>query len=420
MKEYRAGIRRPDIVSVVIPVYNGGNYLAEAVESALSQTYDRLEVIVVNDGSCDGGITERTARSFGERVRYYEKENGGVASALNLGISQMKGEYFSWLSHDDLYCPYKVEAEIEALRQCGDPKKLIQAEYEFFQMPSGACTATDFHSYYSLEQLTNSFFSVLGLQIHACSALIHRSHFDRVGMFDEGIRTVQDIEMWFRLFRNQRSLFLPKVLHKVREHKEAGSNTISCYYEETGKIYLKMIETMDYGEMAEVFGSAGAFLCRMAGFLKSYGRDQELQQVRELLKKAPAAGRDGYGQNFERLREYLRRAAGGADKAIAIFGAGQYGLRIKYELASRLVKADYFIDNDPNKWGKVIDGIPCVSMEEAACRKDDTLVIIAQRNLIPASLQLQERGFPYSLSKQRLEAEVLKTFPAMEQMDRWL
>ncbi|MDD1681509.1 MAG: glycosyltransferase, partial [Methanoregula sp.] len=70
-------------VSIIIPVYNGSNYLREAVDSALAQTYPNTEVIVVNDGSDDEGRTEAVAHSFGGRIRYFSKENGGVSSALN-------------------------------------------------------------------------------------------------------------------------------------------------------------------------------------------------------------------------------------------------------------------------------------------------------------------------------------------------
>jgi glycosyltransferase involved in cell wall biosynthesis len=71
------------LVSIVIPVYNGANYLADAIDSALNQTYSRFEIIVMNDGSKDNGATERVALSYGDRIRYFAKPNGGVASALN-------------------------------------------------------------------------------------------------------------------------------------------------------------------------------------------------------------------------------------------------------------------------------------------------------------------------------------------------
>ena len=90
------------LVSIVIPVYNGSNFVREAIDSALAQTYDNVEIIVVNDGSTDEGKTREIALSYGDKIRYFEKPNGGVSSALNMGISNMQGQYFSWLSHDDM------------------------------------------------------------------------------------------------------------------------------------------------------------------------------------------------------------------------------------------------------------------------------------------------------------------------------
>ena len=100
------------LISIVIPVYNGSNYLAEAIDSALAQTYPNFEIIVVNDGSNDDGATAAVARRYGDKIRYYEKENGGSSSAINYGISKMYGEWFSWLSHDDLYMPQKLQMEM--------------------------------------------------------------------------------------------------------------------------------------------------------------------------------------------------------------------------------------------------------------------------------------------------------------------
>lgn len=108
-KEYRP------LVSIIIPVYNGGNYLKLAIESALAQTYKNIEVLVINDGSTDND-TRKIALSYGDKIRYFEKENGGVSSALNYGITLMNGEWFSWLSHDDEYFPDKIEKQIKLVR----------------------------------------------------------------------------------------------------------------------------------------------------------------------------------------------------------------------------------------------------------------------------------------------------------------
>ena len=102
-------------VQIIIPVFNGENYVKDAIESALNQTYKNIEVLVVNDGSTDA--TEKICKSYGNKIQYFYKENGGVSSALNLAISQMKGEFFSWLSHDDLYYSNKIEEQINYINK---------------------------------------------------------------------------------------------------------------------------------------------------------------------------------------------------------------------------------------------------------------------------------------------------------------
>ena len=114
------------LVSIIIPVYNGSNYMREALDSALAQTYSNIEILVVNDGSNDGGKTRDIALSYGDRIRYLEQEkNGGVSTVLNMGIRAMRGEYFSWLSHDDVYYPEKIQAEIDALRAAGNMDAVV-------------------------------------------------------------------------------------------------------------------------------------------------------------------------------------------------------------------------------------------------------------------------------------------------------
>ncbi len=413
--DVKEGIRRTlsilknkPLVSIVIPVYNGSNYLREAIDSALNQTYDNCEVLVINDGSDDDGKTEAIALSYGDKIRYFYKKNGGVSSALNFGIKNMQGEYFSWLSHDDLYYPEKIEKEINAILCTGIPETLVQAEYEFYNQETKSMTPTDFLKYYELDQITNSFFSVLQMQIHACSALIHKSHFMRVGYFDENLKTIQDVDMWFRIFRGQRSLFLKDILHIVREHKEAGSATIDCYYEETRKEYIKLIRQLDDKEIEQVFGNTGIFLCRMAGFMKSYGGTDEVREIEERMKKLLPDPQKDKEPSF--LHDILYRYTNGKAKKIAIYGSGQYGIRIKYDLDKRAAMPSYFVDQDERKQGTQIDGIPCKSKEEFLSQKEDTLLIVAMRNYTQVAEELEKNGIPYYITRQELDPILLK-FP---------
>jgi len=94
-------------VSVVIPAYNQSQYLAAAIRSALAQTYEDIEVLVVDDGSTDD--TRRVATSFDDsRVRYIYQNNAGLAAARNTGIRHARGSVLTFLDSDDLFLPEKL------------------------------------------------------------------------------------------------------------------------------------------------------------------------------------------------------------------------------------------------------------------------------------------------------------------------
>ena len=227
--------------------------LSAAIDSALSQTYPSIEVLVVNDGSADGGETERIALSYGDRIRYLKKENGGTASALNVGVQNMTGVYFSWLSHDDVYYPDKVELEIKEILKSGNETNIVQCEYDFYDEGSKTYTPTYFYKYYSIEQLTNSVFTLLQLQIHACGALIHKSHFERIGLFKEELKCTQDIEWWFRLLHRQKSLWIPKSLFMVRVHPEADSKRYqNILDQENAHLYYEFMKKMSNEELSSI------------------------------------------------------------------------------------------------------------------------------------------------------------------------
>lgn len=230
-------------VSIVIPAYNASNYLAEAIESALAQTYPNIEIIVVNDGSADDGATAQIAASYGDKIRYFHKENGGSSSALNMGISNMEGEWFSWLSHDDLYLPCKVEEQIRYLNLLGLPeeelknqvlfaasqtidgqgKHIKKTNMDWVKQTANKVKSFEHNGYLICEPSVYTF--------HGCSCLVHKSVFDKVGMFDKGLRYLNDWDIWFRIYSNGYKIhFLPKVLVCGRIHGKQVSKTIGYSY----------------------------------------------------------------------------------------------------------------------------------------------------------------------------------------------
>jgi len=213
------------LVSIIIPVYNGSDYLAEAIDSALTQTYKNIEIIVVNDGSSDNGATERIALSFSERIRYLVKENGGVSSALNMGIDNMKGEYFSWLSHDDLYLPEKIEKQIHKIETDKDIilcSGSLLIKNQKVKNKHG-CTLDGF---YNGQQLFKKFLK--GYHLNGLGFLIPRNAFTLSGLFDESLRYLQDLDMWLRLmWLDFRFVCISDTLVVTRIHQNQVTNTMT-------------------------------------------------------------------------------------------------------------------------------------------------------------------------------------------------
>src|SRR5215207_4632147 len=210
------------LVSIVIPVYNGANYLHEAIDSALGQTYSNVEVIVVNDGSTDDGRTRDIACSFGDRIRYIEKPNAGVATALNRGIREMRGELFSWLSHDDVYYPEKLSRQVATLMAAEDDKAILYCKFDIIDHRSQIVARSEI-DYFALN---NPILSIVGTFVNGCSLLIPHTAFEAAGVFNESLKNTQDNELWLRMaMKGYQFRYVPDVLLKSRQHSEQGSVT---------------------------------------------------------------------------------------------------------------------------------------------------------------------------------------------------
>ena len=217
-------------VSIVIPVYNGSNYLENAINCALGQTYENLEVIVVNDGSTDEGKTREIALKYSDKIRYFEKANGGVSSALNLGIREMNGEYFSWLSHDDAYTADKILDAISALRENNalDGRTIAYSDGNYIDKDAKVVKAfssgLQTSRRYSGSEMVNHLVDFGTL--NGCCMLMPKSVFDECGVFDETLRYSQDALMWYRMFLKGYGLVFdgkPNVMYRL--HAAQTSNT---------------------------------------------------------------------------------------------------------------------------------------------------------------------------------------------------
>lgn len=266
-------------VSIVIPVYNGADYLREAIDSALAQTFKAVEVIVVNDGSSDGGKTEEIARSYGTGIRYFAKENCGVASALNVGIQEMKGNYFSWLSHDDVYYPDKIAAQLSFLDFCEHASDTIL--YSDFDIINAKSEHTGSIKIKAPDPGQMRFALTVSYPIHGCTTLIPRSCFEKGGLFDEKLRTTQDYDLWFRFAGLFPFVHQAKPLIKSRHHEAQGTVTMNrLHMREVDELLGRFLQALQPEELMAADG-------RLLPYV--YERLAESFQVRGCLLSARAA-----------------------------------------------------------------------------------------------------------------------------------
>lgn len=233
-------------VSIIIPVYNGSNYLKEAIDSALNQTYKNLEILVINDGSNDEGATEKIALSYGDKIRYFKKANGGVSSALNLGIEKMSGEYFSWLSHDDVYYKTKIEASIDIINKLKSDNNIVVCQYDFINKDGEKI----FRPYkkiagnFSGMDMFQEVFS--GFPLNGCTLLINKEAFSEVGLFDQNYKYVQDIDLWTRFMLNGYNfVVIDDICVRSRIHSQQGTAVMpQRYFVERKMMGIPLVDTI--------------------------------------------------------------------------------------------------------------------------------------------------------------------------------
>lgn len=231
-------------VSIIIPVYNGANYMREAIDSALAQTYKNIEIIVVNDGSNDDEATNEIAESYGNKIRYFSKENGGSSSALNCGIRNMTGDYFAWLSHDDVYEPERIEETVKRLT--GDYKQVVVCTGNLIDANGNPIVYVKkrLNGHYTNKEMIKEFSQKHW--INGCAVLISKKLIDEVGFFDESLVYVNDSDYWYRLcFAGADFDVFDKRLVKTRLHNAQVTITkAQLYAEENNKLLKRNFDIM--------------------------------------------------------------------------------------------------------------------------------------------------------------------------------
>jgi len=213
-------------VSVIIPVYNGAAFLRETVLSVLRQTRAPSEIIIVDDGSSDHSC--EVAAEFARDLRYLRKENGGPASARNMGIAASTSEFVSFIDQDDLWHPAKLERQMACFEQDSE----LDLCYTLVDLFWDLALADEERAYRNHSRRRG----VPGYTMP--TLLARRTAFERVGSLDESL-TFGDGPDWAMrcMHAGLRMKLLPEVLLYHRMH----SQNLSRQRERSGREFVHIV-----------------------------------------------------------------------------------------------------------------------------------------------------------------------------------
>jgi len=213
LKEYM--INYESKISIIIPTYNQAEYLQEAVDSVLNQTYKNIEIIIIDDGSTDN--TLKVVNSFNDnKIIFIQQRNKGASSARNTGIKEANGEYIAFLDSDDLWLKDKLRKQIDFMRenqkvgllgtgcfQVIDTNKMI---YKKIFPHKNEILQKDLIKY-------NPFIQ--------SSVMVRKNVFNDIGLYDEKFKESEDYDLWLRIAQKYKIANLKQAL-VTKKYSKAG------------------------------------------------------------------------------------------------------------------------------------------------------------------------------------------------------
>jgi glycosyltransferase involved in cell wall biosynthesis len=232
------------LVSIVIPAYNAAKFIGETIESALHQTYNNLEVIVVDDGSEDDTCSE-VIKNAGQ-VRLVRQKNAGPSAARNRGIREARGEYVALLDADDLWLPEKTTLQMKCLERYPEAGLVFSDMIEFHDDKRESPTQFSMNglneAFFGHQELVpNPFYKLMQVNfISTPSVLLRKSVFEQTGGFDEAYRFSEDFLLWLRFAKISPLVRVDKPLVLRRRHEGNLTNSRLQYLMARPNILLKI------------------------------------------------------------------------------------------------------------------------------------------------------------------------------------
>lgn len=270
------------LVSVVIPVFNQGQYLSTAIDSVLAQGYEPIELIVVDDGSTDE--TPAVIERYGDRITSLRQPNRGASHALNRGIGTARGSLVCWLSADDEFLPGKLQAQVRAFSE--DPGLwLCSTGFDVVDAAGSLIRRMQTPRWRHPDPFVAVFWDN---PINGSTVMVRRDLFDRLGYFDTTLRADVDADMWLRVAPVGRILQLDGVYLRYRVHGASLSANRPLMFDSMTRVRLPYIQNGALRSRLRPPGDPARTLAIMAA---EYGWRGLGELGHALLRESLAAGR---------------------------------------------------------------------------------------------------------------------------------
>lgn len=289
------------LVSIIIPCYNQGQFLAEAIQSAIGQDYEQKEIIVVNDGATDN--TREVATKFLQAIKYIEQKNLGVSAARNAAIRISNGDYIAFLDSDDVLLPGSITKRIAYLESHPDIS-LICSDSIFFNESGLLGLRSQLLN--RPKNIDNFRWETVDYNATLSTVMLRRFCLEKAGLFEESIQNAEDWLMWVRMSRYFNMAFIDEPLIKYRLH--SGNFTRSIKFNNVGhRVAISQIINAPYFDDYPAHFRAQLLFLRFASAWRLEPKRGALYYFINAIKTNPSQIGFGVKVIYRGLINYVRR-----------------------------------------------------------------------------------------------------------------
>lgn len=300
-------------VSIIIPCWNAEAYIADAIGSCLGQSYQNIEIVVVNDGSTDG--SKDIIDGFGDRIIALHLPNGGSNKARNNGFEKSSGEFIKFLDADDFLWPGSIQKQVSHIFDMEDKYLSVGESFAYYE--SQDQEIRKYPSWPEGETPSKEIARFVLLPPAISNVLYRRNQLSRIGCFDEGIFVRQEVDLFYRcIFSGNIPKLLKEPIFVYRHHDSTGrvsATNLTKAYRSDLKLLSTAVENLKSLENTAEFSDAlEALACGIWGMgrlMLRTGFKTEAQEAFLLAKRCnPAShviGRKPYKILYKFMGPYM-------------------------------------------------------------------------------------------------------------------